>query len=71
MLVVQGAAAQNTGGQREKGGKGKGKQKGRQQQQRDQKPPRCFIYGEGHPMKDCAQWKQVVALTKKKPQGNA
>ena len=30
VLVVQGAAAQNTGGQRDKGGKGKGKQKGRQ-----------------------------------------
>ena len=72
VVVVQGAASQNAGSQREKGG-GKGKQKGRQQrrQQRDQKPPRCFICGEGHQMKDCAQWKQVVALTKKKPQGNA
>ena len=57
VLVVQGAAAQNTGGQRDKGGKGKGKQKGRQRQQRDQKPPRYFICGEGHQMKDCAQWK--------------
>ena len=72
VVVVQGAAPQKSGGQREKGG-GKGKQKGkqRQRQQRDQRPPRCFICGEGHQMKDCPQWKQVLAVAKKKPQGNA
>ena len=72
VVVVQGAAPQNSGGQREKGG-GKGKQKGkqRQRQQRGQGPPRCFICGEGHQMKDCPQWKQVLAVAKKKPQGNA
>ena len=75
VIVVQGnAQQQNPGGQKGKGG-GKGKQKGRQQrrqnQQQDQKSVKCFLCGEGHPMKECAQWKQVLALAKKKPQGNA
>ena len=75
VIVVQGnAQQQNPGGQKGKSG-GKGKQKGRQQrrqnQQQDQKSVKCFLCGEGHPMKECAQWKQVLALAKKKPQGNA
>ena len=72
VVVVQGATPQNSSGQRAKGG-GKGKQKGkqRQRQQRGQGPPRCFICGEGHQMKDCPQWKQVLAVVKKKPKGNA
>ena len=57
VMIVQGAASQNIGGQREKGG-GKGKQKGKQLcQQQDQRPPKCFVYGEGHQVKDCSPWK--------------
>ena len=29
--------------------------------------PDVFICGERHQIKDCVKWKQVLALTKKKP----